>query len=157
MKDIRTAQASYMNNILSVIGIYYFKWDKPIAKRYYEDYFSGNSAPLKGDKVYVLTLDKKVIGVIGYSLDRYETKNYWLGWFYVHKAHQGKNNGKQLLTFVEKKLKGKGVKKLFVDTSSYKTYKKALGFYLANGFRFEAAIKDYYEEGEDQIILSKFF
>jgi GNAT superfamily N-acetyltransferase len=156
MKGIRAAQANDMNNILSVIGSYDFKWDKPIAKRYYEDYFSGNSAPLKGDRVYVLTLGKKAIGVIGYSLDRYETKNYWLGWFYVHKAHQGNKNGKQLLTFVEKKLKDKGVKKLFVDTSSYETYQGALGFYLANGFRIEAVIKDYYGQEEDQIILSKY-
>ena len=96
-----------------------------------------------------------MIGVIGYFVDRYETQNYWLGWFYIHKAHQGQKYGKKLLTFVEKELKEKGIKKLFVDTSSYRTYKKALRMYLANGFRFEAVIKDYYEEEEDQIILSK--
>lgn len=121
--EIRPAQVSDKKNILSVIGSYHFKWAKPIAKRYYDDYFSDKSALLKGDKVYVLILGKKVIGVIGYSLDRYETQNYWLGWFYVDKAHQGRKNGKELLTFVEKNLKDKGVKKLFVDTSSYKTYK----------------------------------
>ena len=75
--EIRPAQVSDKKNILSVIGSYHFKWDKPIAKRYYDDYFSDKSALVKGDKVYVLASGKKVIGFIGYSIDRYETLNHW--------------------------------------------------------------------------------
>jgi len=152
--EIRAAQIEDKEQILSMIGSYPFKWDKHIAKRYYDDYFK-NSTSLKGDSVYVLTDNGNIIGVIGYSLDRYETRNYWLGWFYVHRKYQGKGFAKKLLQYVIQKLKSKGVKRLFVDTSSYKVYNKALTMYLNNGFRIEAVIRDYYGRGEDQIILSK--
>jgi GNAT superfamily N-acetyltransferase len=152
--EIRAAQIRDKEQILSMIGSYPFKWDKRIAKRYYDDYFK-NSTCLKGDSVYVLTDNGNIIGVIGYTLDRYETRNYWLGWFYVHSEYQGKGFAKKLLQYVIQKLKSKGVKRLFVDTSSYEVYNKALTMYLNNGFRIEAVIRDYYGRGEDQIILSK--
>ncbi len=59
------------------------------------------------------------------------------------------------MSFVEHKLRGKGVKKLFVNTSSHDFYRKALNLYLDNGFRIEAIIRDYYSKGEDQLILAK--
>lgn len=152
---IRPAQIEDKDKILSVIGSHPFKWDKRIAKRYYDDYFSNKNIYLKGDIVYVGTIDDKVIGVIGYSLDRYETKNYWLGWFYVHKNYKGEGYGKELLGFVVKKLKSKGVKKIFVNTSSHYFYQNALTLYIDNGFRVETVIRNYYGKNEDQIILAK--
>ncbi len=151
--QVREARIEDKNEILSVIGSS-IKWDRPIAKRYYDDYFP-NIELFKGDKVYVLTSGVKVIGVIGYFVDRYETGNYWLGWFYVQKNYQGKTHGKKLLEYIIKKLKSKGVKRLFVNTSSNKKYNKALAIYRDKEFRIEAVIRDYYEKGEDQIILSR--
>ena len=152
--EIRAAQTEDKDKILEVIGSYPFKWDKRIAKRYYDDYFNKPEC-LKGNNVFVLTAKGNILGVIGYSIDRYETGNYWLGWFYVHKDYQGKGYGKKLLEYVIKKLKDKGVRKLFVDTSSNEFYSKALTMYLDNDFKIEAVIRDYYGKGEEQIILSK--
>lgn len=151
---IRSARIEDKDAILSAIGSYPFKWDKRIAKKYFDDYFSNNFTYLKGDGVYVLDSNDKIIGVIGYSLDRYKTRNYWLGWFYVHKNYRWKGCGKKLLRYIIKKLKTKGIKKLFVDTSSNEFYSRALTMYLNNGFRIEAVIKDYYGKEEDQVILS---
>ena len=109
----------------------------------------------KGDKVFVLVSGEKVLGVLGFSLDMYETRNYWLKWFYVHQDCQGKGYGTKLLKFVANKLRRKGVKKLFVETSSDEVYRNALVMYLDQGFRIEAAIADYYSKGEDRIVLSK--
>lgn len=151
---IRDARIEDKEEILSVIGSYPFKWDKRIAKRYYDDYFD-ESISLRGDKVFVLASGKKVVGVLGYSLDMYETKNYWLKWFYVHQGYQGKRFGTRLLNYVARRLRQKGVKKLFVETSSDAAYRNALLMYLDKGFRIEAAVTDYYSKGEDRIILSK--
>lgn len=153
--EIRTARPEDKDEILSVIGSHHFKWDRKIAKRYYDDYFSNKTICLRGDMVYVGTIKDKIVGITGYFLDRYETKNYWLGWFYIHKNYAGKGYGKELLEFVVKKLKKKGIKKLFVNTSSHYFYKKALKLYLDNGFKVEAVIKDYYGFGDDQLILSR--
>ena len=152
--SIRAAESEDKAKILSVIGSYGFKWDRNSAKVYYDDYFS-SSASLKGDTVYVAALNNKIIGVTGYSIDRYETDNYWLSWFYIHKQYSRTGYGKQLLDFIIRKLKKKRKKRLFVNTSSYPFYEGALHFYLKCGFKIEATIKDYYWNGEDQIILSK--
>lgn len=153
--EIRPAKIEDKNKILSVIGSYRPKWDKENAKKYYDDFFQNNSAFSRRDKVYVCVDYEEVIGVIGYSLDYYETNNYWLGWFYIHKEYKGKGYGKKLLEYIIKKLKSKGVRKLFVNTSSNKFYRRALKMYLKYGFKKEAVIRDYYEDGENQIILSK--
>jgi len=73
----------------------------------------------------------------------------------VHNKYQGGGHARKLLDHIIGKLKRKGVKKLFVDTSSNEFYQKALTLYMNNGFRIEATIRDYYGKGEDQIILSK--
>lgn len=152
--QIRPARISDKKKILSIIDSYHYKWDKDNAEKYYNDYFSKTSQ-LKGDMVYVLTLEEKLIGVIGYSIDRYETDNYWMGWFYVHKEYEGRKFGTKLLNYVLDKLRKKRKRKLFVTTSSHKHYKKALNLYLKKGFKFEALIRDYYSKGDDQLILSK--
>ncbi len=152
---IRTAQIEDKDEILAVIGSHRRKWDKPLAKLYYDDYFAGKMKKMKKDAVFVGTLNGKVVGTIGYSLDRYESKNYWMGWFYVRKDHEKKGRGKKLLDYVVKELKTKGVKKLYLNTSSNEFYRRALEIYIHNGFRFEAVIRDYYEKGEDQIVLSR--
>jgi len=152
--SIRPADPKDKSRILSVIGSYRVKWDRDIAKRYYDDYFL-SSVNLKDDKIYVAVLDNKIIGVTGYSIDRYEARNYWLGWFYIHKQYSQKGYGTQLLNFIIGKLSKKRIKRLFVNTSSHPFYRAALDLYLKNGFRIDAVIKDYYWNGEDQIILSK--
>lgn len=153
---IRPASKKDKNSILSVIGSYRRKWDKDFAERYYNDFFQKNSALSKRDRVYVYADKKEVIGVIGYSLDYYETdNNYWLSWFYIHKDYNGNGYGIKLLDYLIKRLKSKGVQKLFVNTSSNEFYLRALKIYREYGFNKEAVIRNYYENAEHQIILSK--
>ncbi len=150
---IRKASHNDKDDILSVIGSHKEKWDKPIAKKYFDEFFKYPEL-FKKDKVYVLDKDKTIVGVIGYSQDKYETKNYWLGWFYIHSGYCKKGLGRQLLHFVKEELKEMKVKKLFVDTSSNGFYKTALLLYIKFGFKLEAIIKNYYGKNEDQLILS---
>ncbi len=153
--SIRPAIINDKARILSIIKSHDFKWDVNIAETYYDDYFTEHNKRLKGDKVYVGLEGEKVVGVTGYFIDRYETKSYWLGWFYIDKSHVNRGYGKQLFRFIKNTLKNIGVTKLFVNTSSDYFYKTALNFYLDHGFRIEAVIRDYYWKGEDQFILSK--
>jgi GNAT superfamily N-acetyltransferase len=134
--SIRLAQKADKEDILRIIGSYPFKWDKKIAKKYYDDYFAKSSS-LKKDRVYVLVSDERVVGVIGYSCDRYETGNYWLGWFYVDRAKEGRGYGTLLLNHIESEMKKKRVRRLFVTTSSNVRYRKALTMYFNNGDRGE--------------------
>ncbi len=153
-QPIRKATYNDKVDILNVIGSHKeAKWDKPIAKKYFDDFFKYPEL-FKKDKVYVIEKDGAIIGVIGYSIDKYETKNYWLGWFYIHSEYCKKGHGKELFHFIKEKLKNMNVKKLFVDTSSDELYKTALLSYIKFGFKLEAIIKGYYGKKEDQLILS---
>jgi GNAT superfamily N-acetyltransferase len=153
-QPIREATYNDKIDILNVIGSHKeAKWDKPIAKKYFDDFFKYPEL-FKKDKVYVIEEDGTIIGVIGYSIDKYETKNYWLGWFYIHGEYCNKGYGKKLFHFIKEKLKPMNVKKLFVDTSSDEFYKTALLSYIKFGFKLEAIIKGYYGKNEDQLILS---
>ena len=155
--SIRSAMPQDLERILEIIASYRWKWDRPIAQAYFNDYFTPNLLPK--DAVYVLEIDqnneKVIVGTIGYSIDKYESEQYWLGWFYVHQEHQNHNYGKKLLNHIVGQMRRMNVKKLFVNTSSYRTYIPALIFYLKNGFKMESVIKNYYGGDEDQLILSK--
>ena len=155
---IRSAKKQDLNKMLNVIESYPFakKWDKPLAEKYYKSKFNKKCNCFKEDKVFVGTVDNKIVAVVGYCPDRLETKrSYWLGWFYVHSKYRNNKYGRKLLKFVFNELKGTEAEKLFVDASSNRFYRKAVKIYLDNGFNLEATLRDYYEKGEDQIIFGR--
>jgi len=129
--------------------------DKKFAVRYYKVFFDNrNCCP--HDEVFVRVVEGKIVGVIGYCPDRLETDDiYWLSWFYVHEDFRGHGYDLELLDFVIDILKNKLVRKLYVDTSSFTSYKKAMALYEKTGFAHEGTLKDYYEKDEHQIIFGK--
>lgn len=156
--EMRSAKKKDIREMLEVIGSDSFmkKWDKPLAGKYYKSKFSNTCDCYDEDKVFVGIVNNKIMAVIGYCPDRFETKrSYWLGWFYVHKKYRDKKYGRTLLRKVINELKYIGARKLFVDTSSDPNYIKAVNFYLKNGFKLEAVLRDYYGKGEDQIIFGR--
>ena len=150
---IRTAQENDCSAIAQLVNSHGSRWDTPYIKKYLRDYFKHPEMFAK-DEVFVLEGDKGIIGTVGYCSDKYESRNYWLGWFYVDKKHCGNGHARELLAFVKKQLRSRKARRLFVDTSSYEFYGNALHFYISCGFKFEAAIKNYYGRGEDQLVLS---
>jgi GNAT superfamily N-acetyltransferase len=157
---IREAKSSDVKGILDLIASHRWRnkswgWDRPLAERYLDDYFGKGSESLAGDAVFVLAWNGEIIGVTGWALDRYESDNYWLGWFYVHAGHTPRGLGRNLLAYTEQKLAKKLVSRLFVSTSSHPFYKPAHLFYLSMGYLEVGRIRGYYSSGEDQIILSK--
>lgn len=151
----RLAEKKDLEEIIKIIANY-SGYDSRYAIRYYRRYFDAGDLETRRDKVFVATLGGKIVGVIGLFRDFYESdRSYWMGWFCVHKDYRRKGVGKMLLRRIENELRKKAVKKLFVNTGSAETYTDAMNFYFSNGFRLEGILRDYYSEGEDQIILSK--
>lgn len=139
----------------TIIKLFDNNQDKEFAMRYYKFFFNDRHC-CPHDEVLVKVVEGKIVGVIGYCPDRLETDDiYWLGWFYVHKDCRGHGYGRELLDYVIDILKNKPARKLYVDTSSFTSYEKAMGIYEKTGFAYEGTLKDYYEKGEDQIILGK--
>jgi len=125
------------------------KWDIPYAKKYYDDYF--NDANLD-DMVFVGLVENFIVAVTGYSLDPDIDDVYWLNWHYTHKDFEGKGIGGKLLEFMIETLSSKA-RKFYVNMGWRLLNLRALNLYLKKGFRIEAVLRDYYGEGEDQIML----
>jgi ribosomal protein S18 acetylase RimI-like enzyme len=108
------------------------------------------------DQVWVALRADQIVGVSGYWYDRYADNGvYWLGWTYVSKKYQRKGVGQKLLDRVMLGMEKRKARKLYVDTSSAKMYQSALLFYTKNGFEIEGVFRNYYQRGEDQIVLGK--
>ncbi|MCW9096681.1 MAG: GNAT family N-acetyltransferase [Ignavibacteriaceae bacterium] len=129
-------------------------WDTENAHEYFKDFFRNKSCP--HDQFFVGIIDNKIVSVIGYCPDRLnEIGVYWLGWFYTHKDYNHRGIGKSMFDFVISELKVKKACRLFVNTSSDEFYKPAMNFYQKMGFKKINVDEDFYEEGEDKIIMSK--
>lgn len=154
MTEIRHARREDMNEIEQIFLSYEPAYDWHFARKYYEDFF-GSPERHRGDAVLVGVSEGRVVGVVGLKSDWYEVNDiFWVGWFYVHKDVRGQAHGARLLDRVIREAKQRGGRKLYTDTSSFAFYKGAHHRYKALGFKLEAKLKDYYEEGEDQIIYA---
>ncbi len=129
--------------------------DASYAKRYYDEYFY-SKARSKDRVLVAVTPRNRVIGVTGYFFDIKEPRGvFWLAWTYVLPAFRRFGVGSKLLGAVERELRAKNARKLYLNTSSHSLYKGAIRFYLDHGFKWEGYLRDYYHKGEDVIILGK--
>ena len=152
--SIRSIYASEEKDALKVIAAS-DEMDAAYAKRYYDEYFL--SKVRSRDQIYVaVTTRKTVIGVTGYFFDIKEPRGvFWLAWTYVHPAFRRFGVGAKLLSAVERELRAKNARKLYLNTSSHALYRAAIRFYLDHGYKWEGYLRDYYRRGEDVIILGK--
>jgi ribosomal protein S18 acetylase RimI-like enzyme len=152
--NIRKARGEDKEAVIELIKSGFDKDDHQFAERYYDKFFGEDELLLK-DKVFVAELDNRIVGVIGYCSDYFSTDtSYWLGWFIVAKKCRGQEIGHKLLDKVENELRKYKIKKLFVSAENEN--QKAKKFYKKHGFRKEGLLRDYYGQGEDQVILGKY-
>lgn len=128
--------------------------DARYAQRYYRDYLRRWGRGW--DKIIVAERAGQLVGVSGFFYDNNEAHGiYWLGFTYIHPRFHGYGIGTQFLHYIQKDLKRRNARKLFLATSSDTIYGGAVSFYTSHGFRWEGTLKDLYAPGEDQIIMGK--
>jgi len=151
--EIRPATKTDEAKILALIGRQRSA-DARQAQKYYSAYFKKRQRP--SDGVIVAASNGGIVGISGYFYDDYSDNGiYWLGWTYVRQSHQQRGIGARLLNEVLNELRRRKARKVFVDTSSKEFYRRAYKFYRKAGFTKQGVLKDYYSDGEDQIILGK--
>jgi len=130
--------------------------DAKAAAKYFQNYLKCTEARRKHHRNYVAVVDdNKVVGVSGFYIDIEAKGTYWLNWTYVSPDHQRRGIGSALFAAIENEVCCLGARKLYVDTSNHPIYQGSLNFYEKKGLKREAILKDYYEDGEDQLILGK--
>ncbi len=111
------------------------------------------------DNYYVIDIDDDVAGVTGFTEVEATDKTYWLGWTYLEESQRGQGLGKRMVSDLLEKLRAINGRKIFVKVSDYedpeagKIYEPALHMYQALGFTLEVTNNDFYDEGENQLIL----
>lgn len=132
--------------------------DGECAARYYAEYFGDPERVASADEEPLVAVEEGgvVVGVCGFQPDSYFTPDiYWLSWFYVDESCRGRGVGSALLQRVIESVSAFGARKLFVDTSSDPIYENAVELYERFGFQVEGVLTDYYDEGEDFLMLGK--
>jgi GNAT superfamily N-acetyltransferase len=150
--EIRPATPDDLKSIKAVFKSHEHDYDWKFAKRYFRSYLERPEQ--HADEFVLVGLHAgRVAGLVGYLRDRGGAPGvYWLGWYYVHSEERGNGFGKRLFDHVVAELRGRGARKLYTDTSSWRFYARARQLYAAFGFREEGTLQDYYEKGEHQVI-----
>lgn len=111
---------------------------------------------LPSAKFYVCLMDQRVVGVLGYIPDQEGAQGvYWPEFGYVHPAYRRRGVGTALWDRVEADLKEKGCRKVYIDIGNEDEHEDAIRMYKARGYVKEAAIPDFWSDGEDLVIYAK--
>ena len=152
--ELRCMEARDLDEVLRIIRLHDSD-DYEAASVSYSSYDFSSGDAERGNFVICEPDEGRVVGVSGYYIDDLESQGiYWLGWTYVNPFFQGGGYGARLLHFVMRSLRNYAARKLYLSTSSLEKYETAIGFYERFGFIQEATLRDYYREGEDQLIFA---
>lgn len=113
------------------------------------DYFMKHT---KEKEVFVAVVGNKVVGYITFDNKLWSRDTIFVDELAVDRGYRNKGIGKQLLDRVKDKAKKERVRRIFLDTE--KTNRKAIKFYLKNGFKKSGYINDMHKERLRCVILS---
>jgi ribosomal protein S18 acetylase RimI-like enzyme len=80
-----------------------------------------------------------------------------LYWIAVDPAARGHGVGRRLLEAVEERIRSAGGRLLRVETAGLDDYAATRAFYERTGFAVAARIADFYWEGNDLVVFTKYF
>jgi ribosomal protein S18 acetylase RimI-like enzyme len=107
------------------------------------------------DIVVVETPEGAVAGYMTWGSTPLTLGTYDLYWMAVSPAHQGKGYGRQLVEWLEAKVKALGGRIIIIETSSVPKYDPTRRFYLGLGYREIARLPEFYAPGDDRVIYMK--
>jgi ribosomal protein S18 acetylase RimI-like enzyme len=122
---------------------------REVLKDYHED------GKAQGERCFVREEDGKIVGFVYYAPEPMTEGTWSLWWIVVRPGVQGKGLGAALLKFVEDDVRGHGARILFLETSGLPQYEPTRRFYLKNGYEEEARLRDYYTDGDDEVVYRK--
>lgn len=131
--------------------------DGDCSGEYYRGYFGDSGRIESAREENFVALDSatgEVIGVCGFSPDKYDTPRIlWLNWFYLSKKFHGRGIGAGLLKYTLDRIAEQNINKVYLDTSSYPIYARAIKLYKDFGFEIEGDFIDYFDKGENCVIM----
>lgn len=108
-----------------------------------------------GHAAVTLERDGRPAGFAYFAPTAMTDRTWHLYWIIVRKAGQAKGLGSLLLGHVEDAARAAGGRLLLIETSGTDPYEPTRRFYLKHGYDREATVRDFYADGDDQVIFRK--
>ena len=106
-------------------------------------------------RAVTLEIDGQPVGFAYYAPTSMTDRTWHLYWIFVRKTGQAKGLGSRLLRHVEDEVQAAGGRLLLIETSGIASYEPTRRFYLKHGYEQEATVRDFYADGDDQVIFRK--
>jgi ribosomal protein S18 acetylase RimI-like enzyme len=107
--------------------------------------------------IFVAEYNNEVIGFICYGPAPLTDGTWDIYWEAVAQGKRGLGLGSSLIKAAEKEIRKSGGRLSLIETSSTPAYSKARQFYSRHGYGEVARVPDFYEPGDDKLILQKKF
>lgn len=120
--------------------------------------FDVSFRPMDAPEYFVYCAENDNEGLVGYICFGPITITddcYDLYWIAVDENAERKGVGRALLTIMEDESAKRGVRRVYVDTSSTAAYDPARNFYERHGYRLICTLEDFYRPGDHRIIYMK--
>lgn len=118
-----------------------------------DDYHATNQHD--GHRAVTLLRDGEVAGFAYYAPTPMTDRTWHLYWIFVRKAGQASGLGTMLLKHAEGDIVRSDGRLFLIETSSLPSYDPTRRFYLKHGYEQAATVRDFYTDGDDQVIFRK--
>jgi ribosomal protein S18 acetylase RimI-like enzyme len=118
-----------------------------------DDYHAGEHH--SGHRAVTLEQNGHIAGFAYYAPTPMTDRCWHLYWIFVLKTGQSRGLGSKLLKHVEEDIVRAGGRLFLIETSSLPSYEPTRKFYLKHGYEQAATVRDFYADGDDQVIFRK--
>jgi ribosomal protein S18 acetylase RimI-like enzyme len=108
-----------------------------------------------GYKILIAEDDSSVVGYICYGPTPMTEGTWDIYWIVVTPEKHRQGIGTTLLKLVEKNVRKVKGRLAIIETSSTPAYEATRRFYVSHGYEIIARLPDFYEPGDDKIVLQK--
>lgn len=105
--------------------------------------------------VFAQTPDGDVAGYACYGPISGTKSSFDLYWIAVRDDMRGKGYGGVIMEKAEEAMIAMGARRVYAETSSRAQYKPTQSFYERQGYKVDAVIEDFYDEGDGKMIYVK--
>jgi GNAT superfamily N-acetyltransferase len=106
-------------------------------------------------RAYSFEKDEQIHGFVYFAPAEMTDQTWYVYWIFVEKSNQARGLGSKLLKFAEDEAKAAGGRLMLIETSGLPIYEPTRKFYLKHGYRVEATLHDFYEDGDDLNVFWK--
>jgi GNAT superfamily N-acetyltransferase len=102
-----------------------------------------------------VTDEDGVVAFANYGKNEFSTHSWELYWIAVHQNSRNKKLGSVLLKAIEDDVRKAGGKILWIETSGRPLYASTEAFYIHNGYKLHASLKNFYGPDDPKQIYAK--